>query len=227
MTRDYRLPHLRKGFAALEAVIAVVIVGMVLAFTLKGLPAVSAMRAYILAQQINQYRGAAQQYLAEYRAPPGDDDGARGRWSRPEALYDTPTGPASFAGDGKINGLLDDSSNPLGEQYLFWTDLRLAGFVEGDATLVGQSARPESMNGVTYGFAEANLGLEQVLCLTRVSGDDAVRLDVRLDDGVISTGKLRGTSRWDPVEAKNYFSEPDTEPYNPEKTYIICLPYVP
>jgi len=227
MALNFHLLSSRKGFSALEAVIAVVILGMLLVFTLKGLTVVSSMRAFVLSQQINQYRSAIQQYLAEYRAPPGDDVGAVGRWNRPETLFTTENGTISFAGDGRINGLLDDSSNPLGEQYLLWSDLRYAGLVEGDATLVGQSARPESMRGITYGFAEDNLGLEQVLCLTRVPGEDAAFLDKRLDDGVVGTGRLRGTSRWDPVGTNNHFSEPDVAPYDPEKTYIICLPYLP
>ncbi len=133
----------------------------------------------------------------------------------------------SLAGNGKIDGLLDDPGNASGEQYMAWRDLRSAGLVEGDPTLLGQSARPENFFDGDFGFAENNLGLEQVLCLTRVPGRDAELIDKRLDDGSVSTGRLRGTSRWDPVYAKNQFDAPDTAPYDPEKTYIICLPSLP
>jgi hypothetical protein len=224
------LDHLRSrsGFGAIEVVIAVVILGMVYVFTLQGLTLISSMRAFVLAQQIGQYRSAVQQYEIEYSALPGDDPGASGRWGRPEALYASSTKlMLSLAADGKINGLFDDPGNTLGEQYVAWNDLRLAGLVAGDSTLVGQSARPETMGDITYGFAERNLGLDQVMCLTRVPGEDAARLDKRLDDGAAGTGQLRGTSKWDPVGANNQFEKPDTTPYDPDKTYIICLPYLP
>ena len=227
MVPKLRHHPLKSGFGVIEIAIAIIILGMVYVFTLQGLTLISSMRAFVLAQQIGQYRSAMQTYLNEYRALPGDDPGAVGRWPRPEALFDIGKGLISMAGDGKINGLFDDPANPLGEQYVAWRDLRYAGYVTGDNTLVGQSARPETIRDITYGFAEDNLGLQQVLCLTRVPGEDAALLDKRLDDGVISTGKLRGTSKWDPVGANNHFAKPDEEPYDPEKTYIICLPYLP
>jgi type II secretory pathway pseudopilin PulG len=228
MTLHSRHHPIKNGFGVIELVIAIVILGMVYLFTLQGLTLISSMRAFVLAQQIGQYRAAVQQYQADYRALPGDDAGAMGRWPpRPQSLYTVGRAVLSLADDGKINGPLDDRGNPLGEQYMAWRDLRFAGLVGGDTELVGQSARPETLSDITYGFAEDNLGLQQVLCLTRVPGADAARLDRRLDDGVINSGQLRGTSKWDPVEAQNRFEKPDDVPYDPDKTYIICLPYLP
>lgn len=220
-----RLIH-QRGFGAIEAALVIVILGIVALFVMKGASLIPSMRAFVLAQQINQFQMAVSQYQADYRALPGDDPYGAKRWSRPDALFNTGNTVVSLSGDGKIDGLLDDSVNPLGEQYLAWSDLRYAGAIEGDATLVGQSARPETSSGGFFGFAAQNLGIAQALCISKVSGADALWLDKRLDDGVLATGKLRGTSEWNPG-AGNQFSEPDTGDYNPEKTYIICVPALP
>jgi len=217
----------RKGFGSIELLCIVVILGFVIVLTLKGTALIPSMRAFILAQQITQYQMAVSQYQTDYRALPGDDADGALRWSRSESLFNADRGVISFAGDGRIDGLLDDATNPLGEQYLAWSDLRAAGLISGDPKLVGQSARPDTISDISYGFAENNLGLAQVLCLMHVPGADAAFLDKRLDDGDISTGRLRGTSQWDPTGANNQFEKPDETPYDAEKTYIICLPYMP
>jgi len=215
------------GFGLIELIVVLIILGGIFLLTLKGAALIAPMRAYITVQQLNQYKSAVFSYETDFKSPPGDDSAAPGRWGRTDALYSIGLAQVSYANNGRINGLLDDSGNATGEQYAAWQDLRLGGYVEGDKTLVGQSARPENLYGGVYGFAEDNLGLDQVLCLTRVPGTDALLLDKRLDDGIIATGRVRGTSQWDPVEAKNHFAAPDSAPYDPEKTYIICTPYVP
>ena len=216
-----------RGFGLIELIVVIVILGIIFLMTLKGAALIAPMRAVVVAQQIENYRAAVQRYQAEYSALPGDDPAAATRWGRTEAIYNMGNAVVSFAGNGKINGLFDDVANAAGEQFVAWRDLRLGGFIEGDRELVGQSSRPENAFNGVYGFAEDNLGLNQVMCLTKVPGREAQLIDKRLDDGTISTGRLRATSRWDPVEAKNHFPKPDDAAYDPEKTYIICLPSMP
>lgn len=218
--------HRTRGFGAIELIMTMVILGMVFLFALQGRKLLPPMRSFVTIQQINQYKSAVSHYTADFKAPPGDDTAASGRFRRPPALFVLGfASPVSYAGNGKIDGLLDDGQNPSGEQFLAWVDLRYGGYVEGDAALVGQSARPENIYGGTYGFAEDNFGLNQVLCLSQVPGADAELIDKKLDDRSIATGIVRATSQWDPTGAKNHFAQPDTAPYDPEKTYIICLPY--
>jgi len=213
-----------RGFGAIELALVLVVLGIVFTFTLKGAALIPKMRAFVIGQQINQYKSAVQHYQDVYRNMPGDDPAAPGRWNRPPSLFVMSGRAFSLAGDSKIDGLLDDAGNASGEQYMAWSDLRNAGLAEGDPTLVGISARPENFYGGAFGFAAENLGLQQVLCLTRVPGADAETLDNQFDDGKVATGEMRGTSQWDPTEKKNNFPEPDKDPYNPEKTYIICVP---
>jgi len=216
-----------RGFGLIELIVVIFILGAAFLMALKGTALIAPLRAYAVAQQVRHYQSGVLQYQADLAALPGDDERGPDRWKRAEAIYNVGGATVSYAGNTKIDGLLDDSGNAQGEQYVAWQDLRLGGYVDGDPTLVGQSARPENTFGGVFGFAEDNFGLQQVLCLTQVPGHDAELIDKRLDDGDVSRGRMRGTSQWDPVEAKNHFAAPDSTPYNPEKTYIICLPYLP
>jgi len=223
-----RFHHSRTaGFGAIELIVVISILGMIFLLTLKGTALIAPIRATVVAQQIETYRAAISRYQADFLALPGDDPAAASRWQRTSALFTIGRATVSMEGDGKIDGLLDDSANAAGEQYVAWRDLRFGGYIEGDTTLEGQSARPENTYGGVFGFSEDNLGISQALCVTKVPGREALAIDKKLDDGNVSRGKLRGTSQWDPVEAKNQFGAPDEAPYDPEKTYIICLPYLP
>ncbi len=226
---EHRCKHVpSRGFGAVELIVVIVVLGGIMLLTLKGTQLIAPMRAFVVAHQIERYQAAVLGYQTGQNAVPGDDPGAPVRWKqREDALFTLEGAVVSYAGDNTLNGLFDDSANAAGEQYMAWSDLRAGGYLPGDPKLTGQSARPENTYGGVYGFAEDNLGLQQVLCMTRVPGRDAEILDTRLDDGKIATGRLRGTSQWDPVEAKNHFAAPDSAPYDPEKTYIICLPMLP
>lgn len=226
---EHRRKHvLSRGFGAVELIVVIVVLGGIMMLTLKGTQMIAPMRGFVVAHQLARYQAAVLQYQADIGALPGDDPGSPMRWKHREyALFALGSAVVSYAGDNTLNGLFDDASNAAGEQFAAWSDLRAGGYVPGDPKLTGQSARPENTYGGVYGFAEDNLGLQQVLCMTRVPGRDAEILDTRLDDGAIATGRLRGTSQWDPVEAKNHFTVPDSAPYDPEKTYIICLPMLP
>lgn len=217
----------QRGFSFLELGIVIIILGVVFLFGLEGVTAIPAMRSVIVAHQIQGIQTAILQYLTDYGQMPGDDPAAAKRWRRPDAIFIQGTTPISFIGDGKIDGLLLDPNNATGEQYTAWRDLRLGGYLPGDNELVGQSARPENPFGGFYALAAANMGLENVLCATRVPGADAKLIDKKLDDANPSTGKLRASSKPDSDTGNEGVFSPDVEPYDPEKTYIICLPQLP
>ena len=217
----------RRGFAALEFAVVIVILGIIFAITLKGAGAIEAMRAIATVHELRNYQNILQNYLAEFRQLPGDDPAAPSHWGRPAAMTVVDGIRASLAGDGLIQGDLSDPLNPEGEQLMAWRDLRLSGLLDGDPALIGQAAQPEDYFGTAFGFAQTNLGLDQVLCAMHVPGGVARYIDEQLDDGHIETGHVRATSQWDPVNAKNRFDTPDKTPYDPSKSYIICMPYQP
>ncbi|MCA0199579.1 MAG: hypothetical protein LCH56_01915 [Proteobacteria bacterium] len=205
-------------------IIAVVILGFIFLMTLKGRELVHMTRGVVTANQLRQFQDDILKYEAQYRALPGDDLRAPGVWGRANSVYVVNGVAVSFAGDQRISGILSDYANATGEQFDAWRDLRSAGLLDGDINLVGQSAMPDNLFGGQFGFAEDNLGLKNVICATRIPGDAALKIDQRLDDGRIDTGSVRATSRWDPIDAKNHFDAPDEAPYDPLKTYIICVP---
>ena len=213
-----------RGLAPLVMIISVVILGMVIVMTLKGTELVHRMRGMVTATKFRQFQDQILNYENQYRFLPGDDRAAPSRWGRPNSVYIVNGVGVSYAGDLRIQGLLSDYGNATGEQFNAWRDLRFAGLLDGDQDLVGQSAMPENPFGGLFGFAESNFGLRDVICATQVPGDAAESIDRRLDDGFISTGTVRATSLWDPITAMNRFDAPDKTPYDPSKTYIICVP---
>lgn len=205
-------------------VIAVAILGFTFTMSLKGRELVHLMRGMVTANHLVEFQADLRAYEAQYGALPGDDPKAPRLWGRTNSIYMVNGVGVSHAGDERITGLLSDYANATGEQFDAWRDLRAAGIVDGPTDLVGRSAMPENLFGGSFGFAEDNFGLKNVICATQIPGDVALRIDDRLDDGKIDTGSVRATSRWDPIEAKNHFETSDEEPYDPLKTYIICVP---
>lgn len=205
-------------------VIVVAILGFTFVMSLKGRELVRLMRGVATANQLAAFQADLRLYEGEYRALPGDDPLAPNRWGRAASLYIVNGVGVSYAGDLQISGLLSDYGNATGEQFDAWRDLRYAKYLDGDPEIVGQSAMPENLFGGHFGFSEDNLGLKHVICATRIPGDAALRIDERFDDGVINTGVVRATSQWDPFTSKNHFDAPDVTPYDPLKTYIICVP---
>lgn len=205
-------------------VIIVAILGFTFLMALKGRDLVHKTRGIVVAGQLRGFQVSVRQYEDQYRAMPGDDPAAPGRWRRTNSIYVVNGVSASSTGDHRIQGPLSDYGNATGEQFNAWRDLRFAGLVDGDTDLVGQSAMPENVFGGAYGFAEDNFGIEDVICATQIPGSAAALIDQRLDDGMIATGTVRATSGWDPLTTRNRFEEPDKSPYDPSKTYIICVP---
>lgn len=222
------MPLTSRGFSFIEMGIAIFILGAIFLMTLKGSDMVMTMRAFIAANQIEQFRHRIAAYHVENRALPGDDTGAPRRFGRESAVFLRYGRTVSLAGDEKIDGRLSDSTNAAGENFMVWRDLRYAGALEGDPAIAGASAMPENPFGGVYGIDEGNLGhTTQSLCATRVPGRAAALIDQRLDDGIVDKGKVVGTAAYDVAGAFNHFEKPDSQPYDVDKQYIICIPAMP
>lgn len=227
MLFDARPRRVQRGFSAIETTIAIVILGVVFLLTLKGAIAVQAMRALLTTYAVQDFRTAVSLYLAEQRQLPGDDPAAPARYGRPEAQVYVEGAPRSLAGNARLDGLLTDTLSPNAEPYMAWRDLRYAGFVEGDPGLIGDMALPGNLFGGVYGFDQGNLGQEKgSLCLTKVPGYAAQMIDKKLDDGIIDKGAVVATARFS-IDQHNHFSAPDSEAYDTEKTYIVCVALEP
>ena len=229
MARARRNRSASRGMTVIELAFTISIIGVMMFFALKGGAMIEHMRALSTAYELEQYQRLILSYQADYRKLPGDDDNASRRWpTRPVALSPIGDGAmASLEGDGVILGEFYDLSNPVGEQFMVWSDLRHAGTVEGDPTLTGASALPDNPFDGFYGIDEGNLGQKAgSICATKIPGHSAQVIDDQLDDGKINTGKLVATSKFS-IEENNHFDAPDTQPYDIEKEYIICVPLLP
>ncbi|MDX2223256.1 MAG: hypothetical protein SFV21_10930 [Rhodospirillaceae bacterium] len=216
--------HRARGFSIIEMATAIILLGIVFVMTLKGRELVQTGRAFSVGYQMEQYLSRIQLYEAGYANLPGDDPTAPLRFGRPAATYFMNSLIVSEAGDGELDGRLGDTLSANGEHFMAWRDLRFAGLLEGDPELAGASAMPENPFGGVFGFDQGNLGQQPPgsLCATRVPGAAAETIDRRLDDGAIATGEVVATSRFS-IQDANHFDAPDTEPYDVEKEYIICL----
>jgi len=223
-----RISQDTSGFALIEMLCAVILLGILFVLTLKGTVLVDTMRAFMVGYKLEQFQSRILLYSGNHNYLPGDDPSAVRKFGRVPALTIVQGSTVSYTGDERINGKLSDALNPNGEQFMAWRDLRYAGLLEGDPELVGTSAQPENPFGGIYGFDEGNLGHNtNTLCATRIPGRAAELIDQRLDDGVIDQGRVRGTSNYDPANAFNHFESPDSHPYDVDKQYIICLPITP
>ncbi|MEQ9449710.1 MAG: hypothetical protein RLN70_12535, partial [Rhodospirillaceae bacterium] len=206
----------------------IIILGAIFAMTLKGAALVETMRGVMVSYQMQHFRDRVMVYQTNHGQLPGDDTNAPRRYGRERTTRLQFGAPVSETGNTRIDGFFWDPQNANGEPFMVWRDLRYAGLVDGDPSLVGLSAMPENPFGGVYGFDEGNLGQTGgSLCATRIPGRAAQMIDDRMDDGIINQGEVVATSRYDPVDAMNHFDAPDSEPYDFEKEYIICAPMLP
>ena len=180
------------GFTLVEIAIVLVIIGLLLGGILKGQEMITQAKIKNVVNDFNGITAAVNSYQDRYRAMPGDDLGAAGRWA----------GAVSGGGNGQIAGLYNAATagtyTSAMESNLFWWHLRLAGFVGGSTT--GQAAGQQPNNavsgimGVETGVAATSgLGFTSaIICSSNLPDKIAIAVDTQMDDGASNTGQLRG-----------------------------------
>jgi len=194
------------GFTLVEIAIVLVIIGLLLGGILKGQEMITQAKIKNLINDMNGVSAAMNSYQDRYRALPGDDKNAGGRWVNT-------TAPGN--GDGVVQdkyietvpGTLYSATATGPESVYFWHHLRLAGFVSGTGadhpfnalsgkmgvqTGAGLSTTlaPTTAPGATLtGFG----GL--ILCSGNLPDKVAISVDAQLDDGVGATGGVRAATQ--------------------------------
>src|ERR1039457_1949234 len=107
----------QSGFTLVEIAIVLVIIGLLLGGVLKGQELITQAKIKNVAKDFDSVTTAILGYQDRYKALPGDDKNAAGRWS----------GLSSGNGDGNIDGTYGGGSSS--ETGYFWADLRSAGFI--------------------------------------------------------------------------------------------------
>ena len=196
----------QKGFTLVEIAIVLVIIGLLLGGILKGQEMITQAKIKNVVADFSGVSAAYYGYQDRYRAIPGDDSNASGRW----ASAGIPATPASGAyGNGVVSGgYATTTSNE--ESRLFWLELRSAGFVAG----TGQQQPFNAVTGilgVQTGDAAATTGptltssgngfVGLIVCSANLPDKIAIAVDTQMDDGSASTGTVRAIAQTAPNPA--------------------------
>ncbi len=179
----------QKGFTLVEIAIVLVIIGLLLGGILKGQEMIIQAKIKNAMADFSGVSAAYHGYQDRYRAIPGDDINAGTRWA-------TPT--VATAGDG--NGIVAGTYNQTtaSESRNWWDHLRRAGFVAGNGAQQPTNAFT-GMLGVQTGdggsptIAAVLGGISSLmLCSANIPDKVAIAIDTSMDDGLITTGSVRG-----------------------------------
>lgn len=199
-----RIGRQQAGFTLVEIAIVLVIIGLLLGGILKGQEMITQAKIKNIVNDLNGMSAAIYSYQDRYRALPGDELSATvaARWA------------GAFGGDG--NGLLctaatcpaagaaavpaynvaaaaPASGGP--ETGLFWSHLRLAGFVPGSTLLTSSASTQQPNNAVNgiIGVQTTGMGFtSNILCSSNLPDKVAIAVDTQMDDGSALRGTIRG-----------------------------------
>lgn len=214
----------QRGFTLIEIAIVLVIIGLLLGGVLQGQQLIENSRVKSATNDFNGIAAGAFSYQDRYGRLPGDDGPTTSDLTaRGDNWADVTAGDA----DGVIDAAAADTFTGLaaGESGDFFQHLRAAGFIGGDASLVGAQALPQNPFGGLTGVTtdEVNAGLNGTkLCMSNVTGAAAIALDTQLDDGDGVTGRFRGT-----LGTAGGNTAPDdtnalTAAYSEDEIYTVC-----
>jgi len=219
----------QRGFTLVEIAIVLVIIGLLLGGILKGQEMITQAKIKNVIADMTGISAAMYGYQDRYRSLPGDDKNA-GRW----------TGAVVGNGDGVINGKY--LSTTAGDESLaFWDHLRRAGFVSGTSTDQPFNAVSGKM-GVQTGDGPAAtspatapggvLGTpgtpptvpiaSLILCSANLPDKIAISVDSQTDDGVGTTGTVRGQKQTTGPNPTTINPAADAYAEDGVSTYVVC-----
>ena len=209
------MKRMQKGFTLVEIAIVLVIIGLLLGGILKGQEMITQAKIKNVISDFSGISAAYHGYQDRYRAVPGDDPGALTRWGAPAA-------PGN--GDGQLAGAYN-SPTATDESRLWWDHLRRAGFISGTGTQQPLNA-VNGIVGVQTGNAAGGTALggvtSLIICSANLPDKIAIAADTQMDDGLISSGTVRGQLQAGVNPPIN--TAADAAPYaeNGTNTYALC-----
>ncbi|MDP3607476.1 MAG: prepilin-type N-terminal cleavage/methylation domain-containing protein [Methylophilus sp.] len=206
------------GFTLIELAIVLVIIGLLLGGVLRGQELINSARVKNLTREFQNVQVYLYGYQDRFRAIPGDDAMATAHLGAAAAT--------SGNGNGQIAGAWN-SATDTDESYLFWRDVRLAGFAPGPTVLADAGFQPRNTNGGRIGIQSIAANFTTItgmtgafaICSDGILGRDAVQIDIALDDGETSTGNLRA------IPTGTAGAAPTTATINltPGNAYTVCM----
>jgi prepilin-type N-terminal cleavage/methylation domain-containing protein len=231
----------QSGFTLVEIAIVLVIIGLLLGGVLKGQEMITSSKAKSLYADKAAIQAAYNTYSDRFRAIPGDDAAATGRFTALACGGAVCTGGN---GDGAVTNVTPGNWNNAGavnqlatrraagaagvgaadEAYKFWQHLRAAQLIKTEGTAANESfAQP--LNAVS-GFTHVNsvapiVGQQQsTLYFTQFNtpGNVAQAMDGANDDGFVNRGGIRAISNGT-VAAPN--TDAAGNPFLPGTNYAV------
>jgi prepilin-type N-terminal cleavage/methylation domain-containing protein len=199
-----RSRHTNQGFTLVEIAIVLVIIGLLLGGILKGQEMITQAKIKNVIADFSGISAAYHGYVDRYHKIPGDDPCAGGTVTA--SICGTTTGRWTGATAGNGNGIVAgkyNSTTATDESLLWWDHLRRAGFVSGTGVAQPFNALT-GMIGVQTGDAAATPGQTLggfagiIICSANLPDKIALAADTQMDDGVPSSGTVRGTQQTAP-----------------------------
>ena len=210
------------GFTLVEIAIVLVIIGLLLGGILKGQEMITQAKIKNVINDFNGVTAAVNSYQDRYRALPGDDFNAAGRWASNSAQSGSGNGqfdsPACFYND------IPAAPPAMHECNLFWWHLRLGGFVPGSVTPVAASGLqpPNATNGI-IGVQTSGMGFtSNIVCTSNLPDKIAIAVDTQMDDGTPGAGEVRGTLQATPSPAVPGSSSATPYAETGQNQYLLC-----
>ena len=210
------------GFTLVEIAIVLVIIGLLLGGILKGQEMITQAKIKNVVNDFNGITAAVNSYQDRYRALPGDDLNASGRWS------------GSFNGDGNGQiGATTDTYNAAAaipaagtsETLKFWWHLRLAGFVGGTTAAASVSSVQQPANAANGIMGVQNTGMgftSNIICSSNLPDKIAIAVDTQMDDGTATTGQVRGLVQAAPSPPTGATAPTSTYAETGVNQYLLC-----
>jgi len=180
----------QQGFTLVEIAIVLVIIGLLLGGILKGQEMITQAKIKNIVNDFNGITAAVNSYQDRYRALPGDDLNAGGRWTG--APSGDGNGVFGTPGTTRYNNVLTAPPTDAEETNTFWTHLRLSGFVAGATSGQAGGQQPSNAANGIMGVQTTGLGFtSNIVCSSNLPDKIAIAVDTQMDDGTPSGGQVR------------------------------------
>jgi hypothetical protein len=161
--------------------IVLIIIGIILGSVLKGQDLIAGAKEKKFKSEVDQLTTSYYTYYDKYSRLPGDDNTANPRWAG--------------STNGNNNGILDtETAYATG----VLDHLRRAGLLTDRAAATNAAFTSTALPGVTMAFGYGTAATwttataNNLLIITGITAADKLLFDTKYDDGVATTGKIRG-----------------------------------